>query len=70
MGLNTRSASNGKEAIATWEKWQPDLIWMDMRMPVMDGVAATGAIATRYSDIIIDKFDGQRALNPALTSKL
>lgn len=31
---------------------------------------SVGAIATRYSDIIIDKFDGQRALNSTLTSKL
>ena len=31
---------------------------------------SVGAIATRYSDIIIDKFDGQRALNSALPSKL
>ena len=31
---------------------------------------SVGAIATRYSDIIIDKFDGQRALNSTLASKL
>ncbi|MEM7793106.1 MAG: hypothetical protein AAF579_01475 [Cyanobacteria bacterium P01_C01_bin.118] len=31
---------------------------------------SVGAIATRYSDIIIDKFDGQRSLNSTLTSKL
>ncbi len=31
---------------------------------------SVGAIATRYSDIIIDKFDGQRALNSTTTSRL
>ncbi|MBT9315573.1 type III secretion system chaperone family protein [Leptothoe spongobia] len=31
---------------------------------------SVGAISTRYSDIIIDKFDGQRALNATPTSKL
>lgn len=31
---------------------------------------SVGEIATRYSDIIIDKFDGQRALNSPRTSKL
>ncbi|MEM6400260.1 MAG: ATP-binding protein [Cyanobacteria bacterium P01_D01_bin.116] len=41
VGFNTRSASNGKEAIAISDKWQPHLIWMDMRMSVMDGYEAT-----------------------------
>ncbi len=37
-------AENGKEAIQVWEREQPDLIWMDMRMPVMDGYEATRQI--------------------------
>ncbi len=41
MGFDLKSASNGQEAIAIWEEWQPHLIWMDMRMPVMDGYEAT-----------------------------
>ncbi len=35
-----REASNGLEAIDQWKSWQPDLILMDMQMPVMDGYAA------------------------------
>ncbi|MBD2186739.1 hybrid sensor histidine kinase/response regulator [Pseudanabaena mucicola] len=41
IGFDVREASNGKEAIAIWEEWEPHLIWMDMRMPVMDGYEAT-----------------------------
>jgi signal transduction histidine kinase/CheY-like chemotaxis protein len=41
VGFEPRTASNGQEAIALWQEWQPDLIWMDMRMPVMDGYEAT-----------------------------
>ena len=41
LGFEVKEASNGKDAIALWEKWEPDLIWMDMRMPVMDGYEAT-----------------------------
>jgi CheY-like chemotaxis protein len=37
LGFELREAENGLEAIAIWESWQPHLIWMDIRMPVMDG---------------------------------
>jgi len=41
MGFEVKEASNGQEAIAVWDTWEPHLIWMDMRMPVMDGYEAT-----------------------------
>ncbi|TYQ24059.1 response regulator [Pseudanabaena sp. UWO311] len=41
LGFELKEASNGQEAIVMWEAWQPHLIWMDMRMPVMDGYEAT-----------------------------
>lgn len=41
LGFEVKEASNGQEAIVMWEAWQPHLIWMDMRMPVMDGYEAT-----------------------------
>ena len=39
-----REATNGQEAIEVWERWEPHLIWMDMRMPVMNGYEATRRI--------------------------
>ena len=47
VGFKPRTANNGKEALALWQEWQPDLIWMDMRMPVMDGYEATQLIKNR-----------------------
>ncbi|NEN92406.1 MAG: response regulator [Okeania sp. SIO3H1] len=44
LGFELKEATNGKEAIEIWEKWQPHLIWMDMRMPVIDGYEATQII--------------------------
>jgi signal transduction histidine kinase/DNA-binding response OmpR family regulator len=44
IGFAVREAENGQEAVAIWEEWQPHLIWMDMRMPVLDGFEATQQI--------------------------
>ncbi len=41
LGFEMKEASNGKDAIALWEDWEPHLIFMDMRMPIMDGYEAT-----------------------------
>ena len=44
LGFEVREAKNGREAIDIWSSWRPHLIWMDMRMPIMDGYQATKAI--------------------------
>ena len=41
LGFELKEASNGKEAIEVWHTWEPHLIWMDMRMPILDGYEAT-----------------------------
>ncbi|PSB53005.1 histidine kinase, partial [filamentous cyanobacterium Phorm 6] len=44
LGFDLKEATNGQEAIDVWDSWEPHLIWMDMRMPVMDGYEATKQI--------------------------
>jgi signal transduction histidine kinase/CheY-like chemotaxis protein len=44
FGFEIQEANNGEEALAIWEKWQPHLIWMDMRMPILDGYETTKII--------------------------
>ena len=58
LGFETREASNGQEAIAICQEFQPHLIWMDMKMPVMDGYEATKQIkswAARQPSILNPK---------------
>ena len=44
IGLEVRVAQDGQQGVQLFRSWQPHLIWMDRRMPVMDGIEATRAI--------------------------
>jgi len=44
LGFETKMAENGLEAVALYKNWKPDIILMDVVMPVMDGVEATRQI--------------------------
>jgi CheY-like chemotaxis protein len=44
VGFQTKEAVNGEDAIAKFSEWNPNLVLMDMRMPVMDGYEATRRI--------------------------
>lgn len=55
VGFEVRDVENGKHAIAVWESWKPHLIWMDTRMPVINGCEATKLIR-------IKEFERQRSM--------
>ncbi len=69
VGFELREAKNGREAVEIWKKWEPHLICMDMRMPVMDGYEATKKIkaatkgqATAIIAVTASAFEDERAV--------
>ncbi len=63
------SVKNGREAIGFVRKTKPDIILMDIRMPVMDGVTCTKIIKEHYPEIkiiILTTFDDDEYIFAAL----
>ncbi len=64
-------AENGKDALEKLPGAQPDVILMDIRMPVMDGVEATRIIKEKYPKVkvlILTTFDDDEFIIDALKS--
>jgi DNA-binding NarL/FixJ family response regulator len=62
-------AENGQKAIDQIAMLHPDIILMDIRMPVMDGVAATQAISQSYPQtkvIVLTTFDDDEYVSQAM----
>ncbi len=62
-------AENGQQAIAQVETLQPDVVLMDVRMPVMDGVAATRIICQQFQVtkvLVLTTFDDDDYVSQAM----
>jgi DNA-binding NarL/FixJ family response regulator len=62
-------AENGQEAIALVTSLKPDVVLMDVRMPVMDGVAGTREICQRFPEtkvLMLTTFNDQEYVSQAL----
>ena len=61
--------TNGAEAVGEFRLQQPDVTLMDLRMPVLDGVAAIAEIRKEFSDariILLTTYDGDENIYQAL----
>ena len=62
-------ASEGKQAVAEWEKHQPDISLFDLRMPVLDAIGAMSRIHSKDPSariIVLTTFDGDEDIYRAL----
>ncbi len=61
------SASNGKEALQKIESLKPDLITLDVEMPVMDGLKTLEEVKKRWPDIGVIMVSGANKKNADIT---
>jgi CheY-like chemotaxis protein len=47
VGLDIQEAASGEAALQIWQQWQPHLIWMDIRLPGLNGYEVTQHIRSR-----------------------
>jgi DNA-binding NarL/FixJ family response regulator len=62
-------AGNGEEALEKYREFRPDIVLMDLSMPVMDGLAATKAIHDEFPDarvIVLTTYGGDEDIHRAL----
>ena len=62
-------AENGQEAIKLISQLNPDVVMMDIRMPIMDGVAATKEIQQKFNNtkvLVLTTFDDDEYVTTAL----
>lgn len=52
FGFEIETATQGKEALEIYDRFFPHLIWLDMRMPVMDGYETAQAIRLKESQFM------------------
>ena len=63
------AASNGAEAVELAGQLRPDVVLMDLNMPVLDGVAATALLREQLPDIavlVLTTYAGDDSVFPAL----
>jgi DNA-binding NarL/FixJ family response regulator len=63
------TATNGEEALKSCEQLQPNVVLLDIKMPVMDGVEAARALKERFpatAIIMLTTFDDRPLIRDAL----
>jgi DNA-binding NarL/FixJ family response regulator len=64
-------AGNGRDAVAVTARERPDIVLMDLRMPLVDGIAATRAIRARTPAakvLVLTTFDDDELVRDAIAA--
>ncbi|MHA1401266.1 MAG: response regulator [Candidatus Heimdallarchaeaceae archaeon] len=58
-----KTAKNGKEAIDISKKWKPDLVLIDVKMPIINGLEASQKILEDQKDVKIIAISAQKCMS-------
>ncbi len=67
-GYGVSTAANGQEGVELYEQLQPDIVLLDLRMPVMDGFALLQEIRCRSAEVPIIVISGTGVISEAITA--
>lgn len=62
-------AADGNQAVEMFQRFNPNLVLMDLRMPVKDGIAATKEIRRKHPDarvLMLTTYDGDTDIHRAI----
>lgn len=62
-------AADGAQAVSAFERHRPDLVLMDLRMPIKDGISATAEIKAKHPNarvLMLTTFDGDTDIHRAM----
>lgn len=68
LGFEIQQATDGEQAIDVWENFCPHLIWMDLRIPLIDGYEVTREIRRREKSQGLSISSPERTIIIALTA--
>lgn len=69
VGLSVLEATTGQEALSVWQQWRPHLIWMDIRLPDLDGEEVTRRIRATEEQSLVNASAEAPTVIVALTAQ-
>jgi signal transduction histidine kinase len=67
-GYKVSTAANGQEGLELYEQLQPDIVLLDLRMPIMDGFALLQAVRQRSPEVPIIVISGTGVICEAINA--
>ncbi len=64
-------AGDGEAAVIAYREFRPDIVLMDMRMPICDGIKATQLILSEFPEakiLILTTYDGEEDIHRAMNA--
>nr|WP_287413280.1 response regulator [Pseudodesulfovibrio sp.] len=68
LGYEVKTAANGREALDLFEEFRPDIVFTDIKMPVMDGIQLLKSIKMQSPDTEVIMITGHGDLDLAIES--